>query len=175
MDTPVTYGIQNYNHMSQKKKILEWIKDPANRWPVGVTAGYLTFVLGTLVLVFFSFSVPVNLEKEDYYESTLTYQDQIDRMSRTMAMENPVRMEVSSHRDHLMVYFPVEHVQNGINGRVHLFRPSDHRLDREFAVEADDTGFQTIPLAGMRNGKWIVKLHWDSGGKEYYLQQNVQL
>lgn len=161
--------------MKQKRTIRQWLLDPANRWPVGITAGYLIFVSGTLFLVFFSFTVPINLEKEDYYESTLTYQDQIDRMSRTMSMEVPVRLELSALRDQLMVYFPPDHVQNGIRGQIHLFRPSDHRLDREVSVQTDSNGFQAIPLSGMISGNWIVKLHWDSGGQEYYLQRNVQL
>jgi nitrogen fixation protein FixH len=155
------------NNSDKKKSGMEW--------PIGIIIGYLIFVGATLSFVFFTFTVPVNLEKVDYYESTLQYQDQIDRLSRTMALAEPVRFELSSDRAKLNVYFPGEHARSGISGHIHLFRPSDFRLDREVEIAADSLGWQSIHVQGMQYGHWIMKVRWDAGGEEYYWQNELTL
>jgi nitrogen fixation protein FixH len=145
-------------------------------WPIGIIIGYVIFVGSTLAFVFYAFTVPVNLEKDDYYESTLRYQDQIDREARTMALvAGSVGYEFSSDRSHVHVQFPGEHVVNGITGRIHLFRPSDFRLDRELAVAPDSSGLQAVPVLGLQRGHWIIKVQWDAGGTEYYWQRELNL
>lgn len=144
-------------------------------WPVGIIIGYVIFVGATLSFVFFTFTVPVNLEKEDYYESTLHYQDQIDRVSRTMALTEQVHFELSADRSYLNVQFPGVHVQNGISGRIHLFRPSDYRLDREVDIAPDSLGWQSIPVQGMQRGHWIMKVQWDAAGEDFYWQKELSL
>ena len=156
------------NNSDQKKK-------SGMGWPVGIIIGYMIFVGATLGFVFFTFTVPVNLEKVDYYESTLQYQDQIDRVSRTMALAEQVRFELSDDRANLNIHFPGEHAVRGIIGRIHLFRPSDFRLDREVEIATDSLGWQTIPVQGMQHGHWIMKVSWDAGGEEYYWQKELSL
>lgn len=147
---------------------------PDYRWATGITVGYLTFITATLSLVFFSFSVPVNLEKEDYYEATLQYQDQIDRQKRALALDDPLQIELNGSGI-LHIRFPVDHTLLGVNGTIHLFRPSDHRLDRVVAIEANEQGQQSIAVDDLLRGHWIVKVAWDSGGTEYYQQRSLAL
>lgn len=155
------------------KKI--WILDPANRWPLGIIILYMVFISGTLVMVFIGFSTPVNLEKEDYYEATLLHQEHIDRVSRTMSMKEQVRFEFGEGRRQLHVHFPAEHALSGISGRIHLFRPSDNRMDREVAIQTDSDGIQSISISELQRGYWILKVHWDAGGEDYYWQNSLHL
>ena len=147
---------------------------PDYRWATGIATGYLLFVTATLSLVFFSFSVPVNLEKEDYYEATLHYEDQINRQKRALALDDPLQIELNGS-GLLHVRFPVDHALHGVSGTIHLFRPSDHRLDRVVAIEANEQGQQSIAVDNLLRGHWIVKVSWDSDGTEYYLQRTLTL
>lgn len=150
-------------------------REKALGWPVGIFIAYLIFVGCTLGFVFFTFTVPVNLEKADYYESTLRWQDQIERVSRTAAMEEQVRFEIAPGAEHILVHFPENHVNGGISGRILMFRPSDYLMDREFGISTDSLGWQSIPVAGMQRGHWIMKVSWEAAGGEFYWQNNIHL
>lgn len=147
---------------------------PDYRWATGITTVYLLFITAKLTLVFFSFSAPVNLEKEDYYEATLQYQDQIDRQKRALALDDPLQIDLNGS-GMLHVRFPANHSLQGVHGTIHLFRPSDHRLDRVVAIQANEQGRQSIAVDDLLRGHWIVKVAWDAGGTEYYLQRALRL
>jgi len=136
---------------------------------------YVGFVIMTLSMVFFTMKQDVFLVSRDYYKQEIEYQDQIDRISNTKALAEPLKMVHLEAERSLMIVFPTAHAQSGILGEVHLFRPSDARLDRRYAINADKMGRQYISLDELKTGNWRVKISWEAIDEAFYEEQNLDL
>jgi hypothetical protein len=61
-----------------------------------------------------------------------------------------------------------------IEGTVVLYRPSDERMDKVFAINLETLEY-LIPDEELRSGKWEVKLDWTVEGKAYYFKEQIIL
>ena len=130
-------------------------------------------VVGLIVLIFFSRSLKFGLVQEDYYEQDLKYQQQIERIERTNALEKSVI--ISLENDTLLIDFPEIFNFRDISGKIHLFRPSDPELDRFIPLELNESGAQKIDTDELYNGLWKVKLNWTHKELEYYKEKRIFL
>lgn len=150
--------------MSNQTTKKEW------KWPLGIIIGYLIFVTGTLSFVFFTFTQKTDLVVENYYEKTLTFQDQINRAQNALDLEIPFRYVLSGKEMELV--FPVEILSTEINGEIVFYRPSDSALDRTFPIQIDQDGHQFISLADFQPGAWKMQLLWEASSVEYFTESN---
>jgi hypothetical protein len=58
---------------------------------------------------------------------------------------------------------------------VTLYRPSDVTADRTFALRSDRSGEQDIEVRDLARGSWLVQLRWSVDGRDYYIEQPVDL
>ena len=56
---------------------------------------------------------------------------------------------------------------------MHLYRPSDAKLDRNLTLQPNHDGAQTIDGRALRPGLWKVRLEWKSGGETFCFDQSV--
>jgi hypothetical protein len=139
-------------------------------WGGGIAIFYLAFMAIILAIVIYVAGFELNLETKDYYAEELKYQEVIDKKMNTNELE--VKPKVYKKDGKLTIEFP-DDIE--IEGTLVMFRSSDNRLDKSFALELNDSGYQFIDIAKMRRGKWKAKLDWNDGEKEYYLEESVEL
>lgn len=132
-------------------------------WGKGIFIFYSLFMIAILSVVYFSFTQEVNLVSDDYYQQEIAYEAQIERINNTGSLvEKPM---VVLKNTYVELSFP-----KGLNpkGVLHLFRPSDGSQDRRIAIALGANGTQQVDFSTQEAGKWIAKLTWEEGDKEYY-------
>ena len=139
-------------------------------WGHGLTLFFVGFVLfmSTLVVICMR-QDNIHLVTQNYYEEEIKYQDRIDKIANAADLGYKV------------FNYHVQDKTVGLNlppnavGVLHLFRPSDARLDRKFDVEIESGKAFTVNLSDLKPGYWRMKLTWEEGGKEYYLEERITI
>ncbi len=132
-------------------------------WGKSIALFYTLFVIAILSVVAFSFTQDVNIISEDYYQQEIAYEEQIERLKNTS--ELAVKPTVELIRNHVEVVFEDNQKPKG---NILFFRPSDGSKDWHLPISLGADGTQQIDFSTRQQGKWIVKLLWRDGDKEYY-------
>ncbi len=135
-------------------------------WGFGIVVTIVLFGIGTFVMVYISMSTNVDLVTEDYYEKELRYEEHIQLVKSTNALERPVSMEISS--EFLTITFPKIDAAERYSGTVFFFRPSNKRGDFIRTVSIDSTFSQQFLLTDFTPGLWRAKLSWNVGEQQFY-------
>ena len=139
-------------------------------WGHGLTLFFVGFVLfmSTLVVICMR-QDNIHLVTQNYYEEEIKYQERIDKIANAADLGYKV------------FNYQVQDKTVGLNlppnavGVLHLFRPSDARLDRKFDVAIESGKAFTVNLSDLKPGYWRMKLTWEEGGKEYYLEERITI
>jgi hypothetical protein len=141
-------------------------------WGFGVAATYIVFAIATSGFVVFAMSRPVSLVRPDYYAESLREDQQLAARANATRLGAAVSVAVQDRTLRIRVPRPLE---TTITGTVVLYRASDPDADRTFTFVPDPNGVQTIDLSRSPSGHWIVKLHWTTAGRDYYVEEPVVL
>ena len=151
-----------------KQNTLNNISDskPERMWPYGIIVAYVIFVGATLSFVFFTFTVKFDLVVPEYYSETLVYQNQIDRESNSLSLDEPISWEIEENM--LLIRIPEELRRTEVTGTVTMYKASNASMDQAFEISLNDEGIQSIPLNLFALGKWELQVKIEADGKEYY-------
>ncbi|GAB3012153.1 FixH family protein [uncultured Cyclobacterium sp.] len=111
----------------------------------------------------------IHLVTEDYYAEEIKYQEHIDRVSNTQAIEGKV-MQFDVLSKTLQFKLPV-----GAKGELHLFRPSDARLDKKIQIVIKDHESNILKLNDLEPGYWKVKMTWEADGVAYFEEKKIDV
>jgi hypothetical protein len=134
-------------------------------WGYKIAFLYGGFVVIVLASVVFAMTQRVDLVTNNYYDKGISFQDQIDRNSRTRALKE--KTEILIIENSIKLKFPNLPDKNNPKDYILLYRPSDPSKDIKMPVSADSLCFQRIPTDKLAKGFWKIKLNWTSGGAEY--------
>jgi hypothetical protein len=135
-------------------------------WGTWIVISFILFAAGTFAMVYISMSSSVDLVADDYYEKELKYQDHIDLVKGTNALDKQVSTAFTGGV--LQITFPALGQRTDYAGSIHFFRPSDKRGDFTLPVAVDTAFTQTFPKELFAQGLWRVKITWNVAGKQYY-------
>lgn len=155
---------------AHKFKVILKIMGNASRWPVGIAATYIAFVIIVIGIVIFSTYHKVDLVSEDYYEQEIKYQQQIDRINRTRALSKSVEWHYDKQLRLLTLHFPEELESRRVQGQVLFFRPSDARQDNLIELQLTSGNTQIINTQHLIPGLWKLKIFWKVNDRDYYTE-----
>jgi hypothetical protein len=140
-------------------------------WGKWILISFVLFAAFIATLVTVCIRQDIGLISKDYYKEELAYQNQIDRMKNTSALEHkPV---VTVHGDSISVQFmQTDRLEGGV---FELFSPSNSHLDRSVSFTSATQNKWEIPLTGAVSGSYRAKLRWKMDGKEFYLEVPIYL
>ena len=144
-----------------------------NAWPLGLIAFLACFIVVIAGLVIFLSSQNVELVTPDYYDQEMRYQTQIDRIDRTAALAQEIRVFHDDREQQIVITLPASHARQRCEGRIHLYRPSAAGLDRRIKLELDSQGRQALDAKALQPGLWKVRIQWTVQGQEYYADRSV--
>lgn len=152
-------------------------EDKSNRfnWGTGLTIAIVLFICTTLGVVAYIISLDYHMVNDNHYEKAVNYQEHIDRVEQTNAMEMPVEIELMPAEGNIEIRFPQSVDRYNLKGTVELYRPSNPSLDQSINLMLGDGGIQQIPAGDLVKGKWLVKVTWSTKDQKYYKQQNIFL
>src|SRR4051794_37626689 len=157
----------------RNERIEEPIMSIRWHWGVGVTVVYTLFATSTVGFVAFAMSRPVSLVSDDYYEQSLQVDRQREAAANARALGDRVAIDTGTG-EVLIAHLPVEQA-TALTGTITPYRSSDASADRVFTLAPAADGTQRVPLVGLQKGQWLAKLHWTVGGREFYVEQPVEL
>jgi nitrogen fixation protein FixH len=141
-----------------------------NWWTFGIVTWLLIFGSAMAAWVVYAVRQNHDLVRTDYYDHEIRFQHQIDASSRAAAFKGRVSVAYDFAQQAVTVTLPV---QPAPGGKVHFYRPSDAKLDRELPLELNADGTQRIDARGFQSGLWKVRLNWTSDSQAYYFDQSI--
>lgn len=143
-------------------------------WPYGIA-----LFLGGFLIVLVTVVVVVSRQRDDlvapdYYAQEVRYQEQIERLARTAALAEPLRIVQERAGQPVVIAVPAA-LRAGLRGQVRLFRPADASQDRQIALQLDAEGRQVLQFPPHVPGHWQVQIRWEHNGQEYYTESQVEI
>lgn len=142
-------------------------------WGKGLAIVIVLFILATLSVVAYIISLDYHMVTENHYEEAVNYQEHIDRVEEASALEKPIKVEYLRKQKIVQITMPESILAEEVEGTVVLYRPSDASKDQRFKLLPDENGTQKIPGTNLLKGKWVVKITWRSGTKNFYKQESI--
>ncbi len=137
------------------------------KWIVVVFILFAGFI-GTLVTI--CVRQDISLVSKEYYKEELAYQEQIKRISNTALLERKPVILIT--RKAMQVTF--DHTQAIEHGELRLYCPSNARMDRTLTLGSNQQEFSQ-EISGLTAGMYRAKLYWSMSGKDYYLEEIINL
>ena len=140
-------------------------------WGTGIFIFLVLFILGIIVFYFYVTNLDIKLVEDNYYEKELAYQQKIDKINNTASLGSGI--EIIQDTGILVIQFPS--IDPGLKpeGSVWFYRPSDPEKDFTVALQLNDSLQQVFDISKMDKGRWVIKLDWFMGEKEYYFEEGV--
>jgi nitrogen fixation protein FixH len=140
-------------------------------WGTGIFIVLTIFFLGIIAFYFYITHLDINLVENNYYEKELSYQQRIDKVKNTESLQGKITF--SKEPGILILDFPKLEAGNLPDGTVWFYRPSDPDKDFTVPLSLNDSLQQVFDVSKLDPGRWMVKLDWKMGGKEYYYEEGV--
>ncbi len=142
-------------------------------WGTGIAATLVLFVGMMAWFAVRAMNNQAELVTENYYEQELTYQRDIDRMSRSLRPEE--RVMITTENGGIRLHFPENAQGKRVEGRLFLMRPSDLKADRTVDVTPDSNGVAWIPAGDLRQGNYEARLDWSADGDARLQEERIQV
>ena len=140
-------------------------------WGTGIFLAIVFFMVITIILTVIFMNQRVDLVTNNYYEKTLTYQNQIDTYKRTARLKEKVAFNYADNKINLT--FPGSFLQKVNNGKLYFYRPSDSRKDFTVPIQLDEEGSQTVNTTRIDKGYWKVEIQWTMNNEDYKMEKSV--
>jgi len=140
-----------------------------NPWPIALTVlcvsafAFATWIAVTMI------RQKVELVTPDYYAQDLKHEERMAQQQRARELESPLRIQWQPSDRSISVHLPSPHA----TGSIHLYRPSDSKLDRRFDIAPDASGVQTLPANDLAAGSWQVIVTWTQNDSSFYQTETL--
>jgi hypothetical protein len=148
------------------------MKTKFNPWPLGIVIVFVVFIGGMATAVTIACSHRDHLVDENYYETELKFQSQIDGAARAKQAGATVSQLAGGN---VLVQLPAAQLAQKISGAIKLYRPSAPELDRVVALQPDAQGAQTVDISKLAAGAWVLRVNWNAGGEKYFIEQKIKI
>jgi len=149
------------------------MKAKFNPWPYGIVAAFVIFIAGMATAVVIACTHGDSLVTRDYYEQELNFQGRIDSAQRARAAGASLALNSASGK--LIFQLPAGQLPQLPVGTIEWYRPSASELDHTLELQPDDKGTQTMDVSKLATGAWTVRVKWNAGGQDYFLERKIKL
>ena len=142
-------------------------------WGTGIVIAFVLFISFILYFVFqmtFSSEYDDEMVLDDYYQEEYVFQQAIDAQQNGQALKQNI--EISKDSETIYVNFPEEFDYKNITGKIHMYRPSDKRLDFTVPIKLEGSSY-AIPSEKLAKGKWEITINWQHDDIDYRYKKTV--
>ena len=142
-------------------------------WGTGLVIGmllFIGFILYFVITMMTDTKYDHDLVVEDYYKQELVLNQQLMARQNLALLSAPIRGKRTAAG--WLLEFPKELHNTEIKGHVFLYRPSDKHLDSDFPFVLSESNL-LIPETRLLDGRWNIKVSWDSQGKSYLYETAI--
>lgn len=141
-------------------------------WGHSVAAVYTVFAASTVGFVVFAMEQRVDLVSTDYYEQSIVLDARRAAEANARALGTEFSIAPAADGRTVTVHWPGA-ATAGATGTLTLYRPSDSTADRQTTMAPDAQGTQSVSLAGLAAGRWMVQVKWAVGDRAFYAEREV--
>ncbi len=142
-------------------------------WGTAIFLVIITFVGIMISIIIFSMNQQVNLVSPDYYPKGVDYDRQILKTKNLNSLKEKVGYEKSN--DSLKIFFPKEFDYDKVSGTINFYFITDFEKDSNQKLKLTKANNQSFLLNSFEKGRYIIKLDWTDGQKEYYQEIDLNL
>lgn len=142
-------------------------------WGQGIFIFFTIFVVLMLTVLYLSRQKNIDLVTEDYYAEELKYQDKIEQLNNSNELGLEVDHQLSETA--LILQFPKDKLQGDVSGNLHIYRPSDAKLDLQQEISLDDSSRMYIERSKLSKGYYVFKFNIELEGKAYYYEKAIMI
>jgi hypothetical protein len=140
-------------------------------WGKWIVVAFVLFAGFIATLVTVCVRQDISLVSKDYYKEELAYQDQMLRIQNVSQLQRkPIIAAIDGE-----VIISFESFADIKLGELKLFRPSDARLDRTYPLASSTAASQHFDVSQLPHGMYKARMKWEMNGKEYFLEQIINL
>ncbi len=141
-------------------------------WGTGIVIGmasFIAFILYFVITMSTNKNYSHDLVTEEYYAKEMAYQTEIDAETKT----NELKEKVISKKvpGGWNITFPGDFEPAKMSGTIHLYRPSNEKLDFEIPINTKNSVL--IPDANLVPGRWNIIISWRYEGMDYMFKQEI--
>lgn len=141
-------------------------------WGHSVATVYTLFAACTIGFVVYAMEQRVDLVSDDYYEKSVALDARRAAETNARALGSAFAINEAAGGQALTVQWPAS-VTSGASGALTLYRPADATADRRIPMAPDASGTQTVSLAGLAPGRWMIQVEWTADGRAFYAEHRV--
>lgn len=139
-------------------------------WGKGITITLILFVSLMVGLVIICVRQDdIHLVTQNYYEEEINYQEKIEEIGNANSLDYKV-LVYDNQLKKVDLQLPV-----GSKGTLHLFRPSDARLDQKITFDVTNLNANAFDLKSLKPGYWKLKLTWSENGVDYFHEEKINI
>jgi nitrogen fixation protein FixH len=142
-------------------------------WPYAIAIYFVVFIAFIATFITWAVRQKIDLVNKDYYAEEILFQKQIDAAARTAPYISQIAVDYDTTRRSILIQLPAEHARSSASGRIHLYRPSDARKDRELSLAPDVNGAQSLDASQLQPGLWKVRLDWKAAGENFSFAKQI--
>lgn len=135
-----------------------------------IISGILIFLAA---LFYFSSKQDFDLVDENYYEKSVKYQSQIEKIKNASELSTPVTYNLTS--EGVDFVFPGELKDSKPVGIIHFYSPVKKEFDITEPIAVDSVMHQFVPFSKLKTTRYIAKIEWKSNTREYYQELELKL
>lgn len=140
-------------------------------WGKGIILVFAVFMFGIGFLVYKSMTKNIELVSENYYEKSLKYDEQINKINNTNSLKDGIKIEYNGNQ--IIINYPAD--KNNITGEISFYKPSDAKDDFKANVEQGSDMRQVINTEKLPKGLWKIQINWVMDGKDYFNEEKVMI
>ncbi|MBO9201899.1 MULTISPECIES: FixH family protein [Niastella] len=142
-------------------------------WGHKLIGVFLIFVGSMSYLVYRCMNTNYDLVSKDYYKEELSYQQVIDGESRANQLGK--KLSITQTGETVVLQLPNEMKNTAVKGTVWFYYAPNAARDRKIELAVNAAGEQSINSNFFQPGKYIVKVKWESSGKQYYAEEYLTI
>lgn len=144
-----------------------------NLWPYAIIGWFAIFVSALVAWMTFAVRQNLDLVRPDYYEQEIRFQEQLDRVNRTVAVQSEMAIQYEPATSEVTLRLPAAHLAQHPMGRIQFYRAADAALDCEVPLTIAANGTQRLNVRALQVGPWKMRVTWSVASKEYFLEKTL--
>lgn len=140
-------------------------------WGTGIVIAMVIMIGGMVTLVSIAVRQDYDLVEDDYYQKSVDYQQHIEKVKRTEALEQKITF--SQTADSLSLTFPNIAGYSAYSGKIHFYSPVAEKHDLTLPVKLNSVFSQSIDLRKLEAGRYEVKIDWTANRTDYYQETEI--
>jgi len=142
-------------------------------WGTGIFIFITLFIISMIAIIIFSFGQQVNLVTPEYYPKGVKYEDHITKVKNTSLLKEKIAYKRTNNK--VTLSFPKEFAGKKISGIIHFYFITDFEKDKQFEIVLDTNRKQELQTEGFTSGRYLIKIDWEDGEKEYFQEIDINL